>query len=168
MNLGQWGHLEKVRDSKTGQATYERTAAFGGSHARFWDPNSHIPCQNPPFGELVAVNANTGDIAWKVPLGTVEELEAKGIKNTGALNLGGGISTASGLIFIGATNDSRFRAFDSRTGRELWTAKMDASAYSVPITYQGRDGKQYVVVVAGGGSFWASPTADSIIAYALP
>jgi quinoprotein glucose dehydrogenase len=116
----------------------------------------------------VAVNLNTGDSAWKVPLGVVDELEAKGIKNTGALNLGGSISTASGLIFIGATNDSRFRAFDSRTGKELWTEKIDASAYTVPITYLGRDGKQYVVVTAGGGSFWASPTSDAIIAFALP
>ena len=168
MNLGQWGHMEKAQDSKTSEITYNRTAAFGGSHARFWNPSSHIPCQNPPFGELVAVNANTGEIAWKVPLGTVEELEAKGVKNTGALNLGGSIATASGLLFIGATNDSRIRGFDSRTGKALWTAKLEASAYDVPITYQGRNGKQYIAVVAGGGSYWASPAGDSVIAFSLP
>ena len=168
MNLAQWGHMQEMQDPKTGQVTYQRTASFGASHARFWDPDNHIPCQNPPFGELVAVNVNTGDVAWKVPLGIVEELEAKGIKNSGALNLGGSIATASGLVFIGATNDSRFRAFDSRTGKQLWTEKIDASAYTVPITYLGRDGKQYVAVTAGGGSFWASPTSDSIVAFALP
>jgi len=168
MNLGQWGHMERKEDPKTGAITYERTAAFGGSHARFWDPTSHVPCQNPPFGELVAVNASTAEIAWKVPLGITEELEAKGIKNTGALNLGGSIATAGGLIFIGATNDSRFRAFETKTGKELWVEKIDASAYAVPMTYEGRDHKQYVVIVAGGGSYWASPVGDSVIAFSLP
>jgi quinoprotein glucose dehydrogenase len=168
MNLGQWGHMVKRKDPKTGEDTWDRIASAGGSHARFWDPANKIPCQNPPFGELVAVRAGTAEIAWKVPLGFVEELEAKGIKNTGALNLGGAISTDSGLVFIGATFDSRFRAFETRTGRELWAAKLDAPAYSVPITYKGRDGKQYVAAVAGGGSFFQSPTSDVIVAFALP
>ena len=168
MNLGQWGHMELQKNPRTGETTWERTASVGGSHARFWDPETKIPCQKPPYGELVAVDGNTGEIAWRVPLGITEDLEAKGVKNTGALNLGGGISTASGLIFIGATADSRFRAFDSKTGKELWVTKLEAAAYSVPITYQGKDGRQYVVVVAGGGSFWQSPTSDVIAAYALP
>ena len=168
MNLGQWGHMEKVKNPRTGVEGWERTAEFGGSHARFWDPDSHIPCQNPPFGELAAVNVNTGEIAWKVPLGTVDELEAKGIHNTGALNLGGAISTASGLIFIAATADGRFRAFETKTGKELWTAKLDAGGYAVPVTYMGKDGKQYVVITAAGGSFWQSPTSDSIHAFVLP
>jgi quinoprotein glucose dehydrogenase len=168
MNLGQWGHMEKMKNQRTGIEGWERTAEFGGSHARFWDPDSHIPCQNPPFGELAAVNANTGDIAWKVPLGTVDELEAKGIHNTGALNLGGAITTASGLVFIAAAADAKLRAFDTKTGSELWSAKLDAAGYAVPITYLGKDGKQYVVITAGGGSFWQSPTSDSIQAFALP
>ena len=168
MDLGQWGHMALKTDPKTGQTTYARTAAFGGAYGRFWNPDTHIPCQKPPFGEMVAVNVNTGEIAWKVPLGTVESLEAKGIKNTGTLNMGGSIATAGGLVFIGATNDSRIHAFDSRTGKELWTGKLDASAYSVPVTYQGRDGRQYVAIVAGGGGSWASPTGDSLMAFALP
>ena len=104
----------------------------GGAFGRFWNPDNRIPCSAPPFGELVAVNVNTGDIAWRVPLGIVEELEAKGIKNTGALKLGGSMATASGLVFIGATGDSRFRAFDAKTGKELWVAKIDADAKAAP------------------------------------
>src|SRR5262249_35420849 len=92
----------------------------------------------------------------------------KGIQNTGAPNLGGGFTTASGLFFIGATNDNRFRAFETKTGKELWVEKMDASAHSVPMTFQGRDGKQYVVVMAGGGNAFGSPQGDSLIAFALP
>jgi glucose dehydrogenase len=168
MNMGQWGHMQPRADAKTGAVTYYKTAATGGAYARFWDPASHIPCTNPPFGELVAVNANTGDIAWKVPLGIVDALEAVGIKNTGALNLGGSIATAGGLVFIAATNDSRFRAFDSKTGNSLWMEKIDANGHAVPITYQGKNGKQYVVIAAGGGSFFGAPTSDAIVAFALP
>ena len=70
-------------------------------------------------------------------------------------------------MFIGATIDSRFRAFDARTGKELWSDKIEAPAHSIPSTYMGRDGKQYVVVTAGGGGFLQSPTSDTVIAYAL-
>jgi quinoprotein glucose dehydrogenase len=168
MNLGQWGHMRKKTNPATGEVTYERTAPVGGQYARFWDPDNHIPCTNPPFGELVAVNVNTGDIAWRVPLGTMEELEKLGVHHTGTLNLGGSIATASGLTFIGATKDSRLRAFDSRTGKELWSSVIDAPAYTVPVTYRGRDGRQYVAVVAGGGGYWGSPASTSVIAFALP
>jgi glucose dehydrogenase len=163
MNLAQWGHMQKNPDG-----SYGRTATFGGNYARFWDPKNHIPCQDPPFGELVAVNSATGDIAWRVPLGIVEELETQGVHNTGALNLGGSIATASGLVFIGATNDNRIRAFDSKTGRELWAGKLDADGQATPITYQGKDGRQYVVIMAGGGPFWGAPGGDALIAFALP
>lgn len=166
MDLGQWGHMVEKTDTATGEHSYVRTAPFGGQYARFWDPSNHIPCQNPPFGELVAVNVNTGNIAWKVPLGFVPELASKGFKHTGTLNLGGSITTASGLTFIGATIDSYFRAFDSRTGAELWRQKIDAPAYSVPATYQGRDGRQYVAVIAGGGGFTQSVMGNSVIAFA--
>jgi quinoprotein glucose dehydrogenase len=166
MDLGQWGHMEKWKDPKTGETTYRRTSEMG-PYARFWDPKTRIPCQNPPFGELVAVNANTGDIAWRVPLGTIDELEAKGIKNTGTMNMGGSIATAGGLIFIGATNDSRFRAFDSKTGKELWVEKIPTSAHSVPITYQAKNGKQYVVIMAGGAGYFGATPDDSLIAFAL-
>ena len=134
---------------------------------RFWQADTRYSCVAPPWGELVAVNTRTGDVAWRVPLGTFDELEAKGLK-TGAPNLGGGITTAGNLIFIGATIDSRFRAFDARNGRELWSVKIDAPAHSIPATYVGKDGRQYVVVAAGGGGFLRDITSDALIAFALP
>jgi quinoprotein glucose dehydrogenase len=115
----------------------------------------------------VAVNVNTGDIAWRVPVGFVESLKAKGITGTGALNIGGSFATASGLLFIGATTDRHFRAFESRTGRLLWDTELPASAHTVPMTFMGKDSRQYVVVAAGGGSYLASPAGTQIIAYAL-
>jgi glucose dehydrogenase len=121
------------------------------AYTRFADKNGY-PCQQPPWGELAAINVNTGDVAWKVPLGIVDELEARGVHNTGTPNGGGAIVTASGLVFIGATRDSRFRAFDAKTGKELWQAKLDAPAAATPMTYRGRDGKQYLVIAAGGPS----------------
>src|SRR5947199_4321699 len=147
MNVAQWGHMEK-RGSE-----YVRTSAYG-PYARFWDRETRIPCQNPPFGELIAVDLASGDIAWRSVLGRIEALEALGVRNTGSVNLGGSIATAGGVVFIGATNDSRFRAFDSRTGKLLWEQKVEASGHSIPSTYMGRDGRQYVALMAeGGGDF---------------
>jgi quinoprotein glucose dehydrogenase len=135
---------------------------------RFKDNDSNMPCQQPPWGELVAVNVNTGDIAWKVPLGLTESLPADKQK-TGRPGIGGPIATASGLVFIGATDDNRFRAFDAKTGNELWSVKLDAAAGSIPATYEGKDGKQYVVVTSAGNIFAAEPaTSDAITAFALP
>ena len=102
------------------------------------------------LGELSAVNVNTGEIAWRVPLGSFEELDAKGVPKTGTPNVGGSIATAGGLVFIGATSDARFRAFDSRTGKELWDTRLNDIARSEPITYQGKNGKQYAAVMAAG------------------
>ena len=133
---------------------------------RFWQPETRYSCSAPPWGELIAVNANTGEIAWRVPLGKFDELEARGIK-TGTPSLGGAISTAGDLIFIGATIDGFFRAFDARNGQELWSEKLAAPAHSIPSTYMGRDGKQYVAVAAGGGGFLNSPRSDEVIAWAL-
>jgi len=162
MNVGQWGHLEK-RGSD-----YMRTSAYG-PYARFWDRETRIPCQNPPFGELVAVDLASGDIAWRSVLGRIEALEAIGVRDTGTLNLGGSIATAGGLVFIGATNDSRFRAFDSRTGKLLWEAKLEASGHTSPITYMGRDERQYVALMAaGGGGFLGGGVSNSLVAFALP
>jgi glucose dehydrogenase len=137
-------------------------------YGRFWDQSKYWPCQAPPWGEMVAINVNTGEYAWRVPLGVVEELEAKGVKNTGAMNMGGSVSTAGGLVFIAATNDRRFRAFEAKTGKVLWETQLEAGGYASPITYQGKDGKQYVVIVATGGGYYDSKTGDSVVAFALP
>lgn len=126
-----------------------------------------LPCQQPPWGELAAVNVNTGDIAWKVPLGVTDSLP-EGKHLTGRPGNGGTIATASGLVFVGATDDARFRAFDGRNGKELWTVRLPGAAEATPMTYEGRDGKQYVVIPATGGGFFNNPvTGDALIAFAL-
>jgi quinoprotein glucose dehydrogenase len=106
--------------------------------------------KNRPWAELLAINANTGDISWRVPLGINDSLTAKGIPNTGAFGQGGPIATGGGLVFIAGTNDKRFRAFDSATGKMLWEAILDSPGQGNPMTYLGRNGKQYVVIVSAG------------------
>jgi quinoprotein glucose dehydrogenase len=175
MNLGALGKL--VRQPEGAPYSYtvrnpidpSRNNGPQARMTRFWDPATLMPCNEPPWGELVAINVNTGGIVWKTTLGITEALGEKGL-HTGAPNLGGSIATASGLVFIGATNDRRFRAFDARTGKELWTAELDASGNAIPITYQGADGRQYVVIAAGGGGHIGGnrPVSDSLVAFALP
>lgn len=114
------------------------------------------------------MNVNTGEIARRTTLGVIDELEALGVKNTGALNLGGSIATASGLIFVGATSDGRFRAFESKSGKELWVRKLDASAYATPMTFMGKDGRQYVAIAAGGGGFFQTKPGRQLTVFALP
>jgi quinoprotein glucose dehydrogenase len=176
-NAGQIGRIVKSSKPNPFGGPYEKYDPNGPSpyQSRFWEPANGWPCIQPPWAELFAVNAKTGKIVWHVPFGTVDALAAKGFPHTGAPNTGPMIVTGSGLIFIGGTNDGRFRAFDARTGKELWTEKIDASAHTVPITYKGRDGKQYVVVEAFGGpgivavkGYFNDAPGDSVIAFALP
>jgi quinoprotein glucose dehydrogenase len=118
----------------------------------------------------MAIDVATGGIVWRVPLGVTEEL-AESKRRTGRLNVGGPIVTAAGLVFIGASNDRRFRAFDARSGAELWVTELPLSAHAVPITYAAADGRQYVAIVAAGRlaiDDVAPPGAESLIAYALP
>ena len=154
-NVAGMGRLDKT-PAGDGVA-YRRTSPLGAGsfNARFWNPATQWPCQPPPWAELIAVSANSGDIAWRVPLGVSDELEAKGVHNTGAFGQGGPIATAGGLVFIAGTIDKRFRAFDSRTGKMLWETKLDAEGHTNPMTYQGRNGKQYVVIVSSGISAFA-------------
>ena len=165
VNIADVGKIAKNEDAS--DPAYERTSPWG-MYARFWNNDKFWPCQNPPWGELWAINANTGEVAWKVPFGVIEELDAKGIHGTGTLNFGGSISTAGGLLFIAATNDQRFRAFDAATGKVLWETKLETGSYTVPMTYEGKDGKQYVVLVDTGGSFYDTTAGDSVIAFTLP
>jgi quinoprotein glucose dehydrogenase len=148
------GMLNKMVKSSTNENMYIRKGpdkAPPTLGTNFWDGKKGWPCQQPPWGELLAVNVNTGEIAWRVPLGSFEELDALGVPPTGTPNRGGPIATAGGLVFIAASQDARFRAFDSRTGKVLWTADLNENGRSVPITYQGKSGKQYVAILAGGG-----------------
>jgi membrane-bound PQQ-dependent dehydrogenase (glucose/quinate/shikimate family) len=166
VNTNEIGAVGWMAEQPKGSPIRYKRVSSSGEYARFWDSNLW-PCQKPPWGLLHAIDVNSGDIAWRVPLGITEQLEAKGIHNTGAPNIGGSIATAGGLVFIAATNDSRFRAFESRTGKELWTARIDSSGHATPITYQGRDGRQYVVIAAGGGGYFGSRPADALIAFSL-
>ena len=140
----------------------------GGGRFSIKGPTTQqLPCQQPPWGELAAVSVNTGEIAWKVPLGVTDSLP-EGKQNTGRPGNGGTIATAGGLVFVAATDDARFRAFDAKTGKELWTVKLPGAAEATPITYQGADGKQYLVITATGGGFFNNAvTGDSVIAFAL-
>lgn len=140
----------------------------GGGRFSVPGPTSQqLPCQQPPWGELTAVNVNTGEFAWRVPLGVTDSLPA-GKQNTGRPGNGGTIATAGGLVFVAATDDARFRAFDAKNGKELWTVKLGGAAEATPMTYQGKDGKQYVVIVSTGGGFFNNPvTDDSVTAFAL-
>ena len=122
---------------------------------------------------MSAVNVNTGEIAWRVPLGSFEDLDALGVPKTGTPNVGGSIATAGGLVFIGAISDSRFRAFDSKTGQEVWVTKLNDVAQSGPITYLGKNGKQYIAVMAaaaGGPLAGAAPLTGTgrLYVFALP
>jgi quinate dehydrogenase (quinone) len=156
-NVGGMGRLDKSKEDD--QVGYRRYSPLGtGSfNARFWDPSTEMPCQQPPWAELMAVNANTGDIAWRVPLGVTDALEAKGVHNTGAFGQGGPIATAGGLVFIAGTIDKRIRAFDSHTGKQLWEANLDAEGHTNPMTYLGRNKKQYVVIVSTGITAFSLP-----------
>jgi quinoprotein glucose dehydrogenase len=116
-----------------------------------FDDQDGYPCSAPPWGELMAIDANTADVVWRVPLGEYKELTAKGIPKTGTPNAGGPIITAGGVLFIGSTVDFQFRAFNPKTGNELWSTTLENNAVATPITYQGKNGKQYVATAAGGG-----------------
>ena len=136
--------------------------------ARFIDPATRSPCQKTPWNELIAVNVNTGDVAWRSVLGVTDSFP-QGKQNTGRPANSGPTVTAGGLTFMGGTDDQRFRAFDTKTGKEIWTYKLEYSAHATPISYQGSDGRQYVAVVATGGSYLNSPDGgDSLIVFALP
>lgn len=116
---------------------------------RFVDNNGY-PCQQPPWGTLSAINVHTGHIAWQVPLGDYPELTALGVKQTGTPNIGGTFTTASGLVFVAATMDGDFRAFDAKTGKQVWQTALDGYGVGTPMTYEGSDGKQYVAIATGG------------------
>ncbi len=165
MDLGDVGRMEKQAPGS--DPPYERASPWG-TYAHFWNNDTFMPCQQPPWGQLWAINVNTGEVAWKIPFGVVESLEAKGVHGTGAPNYGGSIATAGGLVFIAATNDQHFRAFEAKTGKTLWETKLETGSYNVPMTFQGKDGRQYVVLVATGGSYYDATSGDSVIAFALP
>jgi quinoprotein glucose dehydrogenase len=132
---------------------------------RWLDTNGY-PAIKPPWGTLNAIDLNTGDYRWRVTLGEWPELTAQGVPPTGTENYGGPVVTAGGLIFIAASRDAHLRAFDRKTGRELWKAKLPAAGYATPATYSV-NGRQYVVIACGGGKI-GTPSGDAYVAFALP
>jgi membrane-bound PQQ-dependent dehydrogenase (glucose/quinate/shikimate family) len=159
------GQVLKMVKAPEGKLSYRPRSIPNG---RFWDSNQY-PCQQPPWGTLTAINLNTGEFRWRVTLGVVDELLARGIPPTGTSNLGGSIVTAGGLVFIAATNDSRFRAFDKDTGKELWVTRLPASGHATPMTFRGKQtGRQFVVIAAGGGNKYNKTLSDVLVAFALP
>ena len=132
---------------------------------RWLDTNGY-PAVKPPWGTLNAIDLNTGDYVWRTPLGEFPELTARGIPPTGTENYGGPVVTAGGIIFIAASKDEMFRAFDQKTGKVLWQTKLPAAGYATPATYM-INGQQFVVIACGGGKC-GTPSGDSYVAFALP
>jgi quinoprotein glucose dehydrogenase len=158
-DVGALGWVEKAKEGSPvpyDKNTPERVGPGRGSFdVRIGD--SSWPCQKPPWGRMMAINPATGDVVWQVPLGITEQLPA-GKQNTGRPVLAGPIVTASGLVFVASTDDNRFRALDARTGKELWVTKLPRRGNANPITYRGRNGRQYVAVTA----------TDTLAVFALP
>jgi len=123
------------------------------------------PCVEPPWGELTAIDLNTGEFAWRIPFGTYPELLTRGLPPTGTENFGGTIVTKGGLVFIGGTKDEKFHAFDKATGKLLWEYELPAGGYANPSTYMV-NGRQYVVIAAGGHSKTDTKRGDKV-AFAL-
>jgi quinoprotein glucose dehydrogenase len=153
-DVGALGSMERAKDGSL--APFEKTTPGRATFdVRIGDSN--WPCQKPPWGRMTAIDTATGNVAWQIPLGITEQLpESK--QRTGRPALAGPIVTAGGVLFVAATDDNRFRALDAKTGRELWVTKLDKRGNADPITYQGKNGKQYVAIVA----------TDTLSVYALP
>jgi quinoprotein glucose dehydrogenase len=147
----------------------EKTADYPYAHTgyiQFLDQEGY-PAMAPPWGVLNAIDLNRGEFVWRVPLGEYPELTARGVPPTGTETFGGAIVTAGGLVFIGGSKDEKFRAFDKSTGRILWEVALPAGGYATPSTYQV-DGRQYVVIAAGGAGKLQTRAGDAFVAFALP
>jgi quinoprotein glucose dehydrogenase len=153
---------EERRSHLEAEVTQQRGAPYAMSRQFLLTPDRQ-PCNAPPWGTLQAVDVKTGEKRWEVPLGEF----AEGHPEFGSPNLGGPIVTAGGLVFIGASFDSHIRAFDVETGKLLWVGQLPNSARATPMTYLGPDGKQYVVISAGGHK-GVNAIGDSVVAFALP
>lgn len=165
INTSEIGNFQYMAKSPEGSEVAYRSRGASKGGTKFVDQDGY-PCQRPPWGVLTAIDMDTGEFKWRSTLGVVDALTAKGIPPTGISNLGGSLVTAGGLLFIAATNDSRFRAFDKMTGKELWTVLLPAVAHATPMTYTGpKNRKQYIAISVGG---IGKKITDELVVYALP
>lgn len=152
---------------KGGQEEVNGTRIRYSNEAPFFVDPYGAPAISPPWGTLNAIDLHSGEILWKVSLGEYPELVAKGIRNTGAKSFGGPVATAGDIVFIAGTPDEKIRAFSAYSGKVLWEYKLPAGGYATPSVYM-IDGRQYVVIAAGGGGKNGTKYGDAIIAFALP
>ena len=152
-------------DQGTAIAAASESSFLNAGFQKLTDPEG-FPASRPPWGTLTAINLSRADILWQIPLGDYPRMLEQGESGLGAENYGGAIVTAGGLLFIAATPDRVIRAFDKKSGDELWQATLPAAGFATPITY-AVDGKQYIVIAAGGGKL-GQPSGSSYVAYALP
>ena len=159
---------DSVAEERSGPAASDALGLIPYSMTGYnrWLDSNGYPAVKPPWGTLNAIDLNTGSFRWKVPLGEFKELTAQGIPPTGTENYGGPLVTAGGLVFIAASRDAHLRAFDRKTGRELWKAPLPAGGYATPATYSV-GGRQYLVIACGGGKM-GTPSGDAYVAFALP
>jgi quinoprotein glucose dehydrogenase len=165
VNSNNVPNLITLVDSKGGDIA--RKGPFGhAGYVQFLDHEGY-PAIKPPWGVLTAIDLNTGEFAWQVPLGEHPELTARGIPRTGTETFGGSIVTAGGLVFIAGTKDERLHAFDKDFGKMLWEHALPAGGYATPSTYQVK-GRQYVVIAAGGAGKLRTKAGDAFVAFRLP
>ena len=143
------------------------SGGFDLDNYTYFNDKEGYPAVKPPWGNLTAINLNTGEFAWRIPFGEHPALKAKGIPPTGTQNFGGTIVSAGGLVFIGATMDEKFHAYDKSNGKLLWEYQLPAGGYATPSTYMV-NGKQFVVIAAGGGGKLGTKVGDRFYAFALP
>lgn len=158
-------HASKSIATAAGEAFPYQPPYLNNGTTQFRDQDNY-PAVKPPWGTLNAIDLNTGEYVWRVPLGEYPALAKQGLTNTGTENHGGPLVTAGGLLFIAATYDEKLRAFDKKTGKVVWETKLPAGGFATPITYQAK-GRQYVVIACGGTRYGLKP-GGSYAAYALP
>jgi quinoprotein glucose dehydrogenase len=155
------------RSEEEKKGIFERTSDIWFSntgYTRFLTPKGY-PAVAPPWGSLTAIDLATGDHRWQVPLGSFPELQEQGLPDTGSENYGGPVATAGGLVFIAATRDEKFRAFDASNGQVLWEHPLPAAGYATPAVYEVK-GKEFIVIACGGGKI-GTKSGDSYVAFAL-
>ena len=160
------GRLDKI-DTEKLDAEWAKTVPYISTGHREFRDHEGYPANRRPWGTLNAIDLDRGEIRWQTPLGTYPALEKLGVPATGTFNMGGPLVTAGGLVFLGAAMDERFHAFDKKTGTLLWEYQLEAGGYATPATYE-IDGRQYVIIAAGGGGKPGTKSGDAYYCFALP